>query len=167
MEFFQARGDWILPDFGSLDFYHGNYREFFVGTGRTLHKSKTVTWLEELYFAQATGSAANSARYLWPWTLVDVRFTSQLTSEVVYFPYVPLNHSAHFQHVLERAKVEYAPSRTWKFGAGYGAYQYGGQPWQHKPFVTTTISTKVGSFESWLQKMPGGGQVQLRYQLVW
>ncbi len=65
MEFFQARGDWILPDFGSLDFYHDNYREFFVGAGRTLQKSETVTWLEELYFAQATGSAANSARYLW------------------------------------------------------------------------------------------------------
>lgn len=63
------------------------------------------------------------ARCLWPWTLLDVRFTPALTGEVVYFPYLPLNSSAHFQHVLERAKVELAPGKTWKFGAGYGAYQ--------------------------------------------
>jgi hypothetical protein len=126
LEFFQARGDWVLPDIGALDFYHDNYREFFIGAGRTLYNSKAVTWVEELYFAQATGSLARSARYLWPWTMVDVRFTSQLTSEVVYFPYVPL-----------------------------------------RPFVTTTLSTNVGSFELWFQKMPDGAQVQLRYQLVW
>jgi hypothetical protein len=167
LEFFQARGDWVLPDIGALDFYHDNYREFFIGAGRTLYNSKAVTWVEELYFAQATGSLSQSARYLWPWTMVDVRFASELTGEVVYFPYVPLNRSAHFQHLLERAKVEYAPSKSWKFGAGYGAYQYGGQPWQNRPFVTTTFSTNVGSFEFWLQKMPGGAQVQLRYQLAW
>jgi len=167
LEFFQARGDWVLPDLGALDFYHDSYRELFVGAGRTLSNSKTITWVEELYFAQAVGSAAQSARYLWPWTLVDVRFSPRLTSEVVYFPYVPLNRSAHFQHVLERAKVEFATSRAWKFGAGYGAYQFTGQSWQNKPFVTTTANTRVGSFELWLQKMPGGGQVQLRYQLAW
>ena len=167
LEFFQARGNWILPDLGAIDFYHSNYRELFVGAGRTLYNSKQVTWVAELYFAQATGSAAQSARYLWPWTLVDVRFTPQLTGEIVYFPYIPLNQSAHVQHVLERAKVEYAPSKAWKVGAGYGAYQYSGQSWQNKPFVTTTLSTAAGSFELWLQKMPDGGQVQLRYQFVW
>ena len=167
LEFFQMRGDWILPDIGALDFYHGNYQELFVGGGRTLYHSKSLTWLLELYFAQATGSAAQSARYLWPWTLAEVQVTSQLTGEVEYFPYVPLNRSAHFQHVLEHAKVEYAPGRVWKLGAGYGAYQYGGQSWQNRQFVTTTFSTHLGSLELWLQKMPGGAQVQLRYQLVW
>lgn len=167
LEFFQARGDWVFPDVGALDFYHDAYRELFVGGGRTLYNSDKVTWVEELYFAQAVGSAAQHARYLWPWTLVDVRFTPRLSSEIVYFPYVPLNRAAHVQHVLERAKAEYAPTRTWKFGAGYGAYQFSGQAWQHKPFITTTLSTTVGSFELWLQKMPEGGQVQLRYQFAW
>ena len=37
----------------------------------------------------------------------------------------------------------------------------------NKPFVTTTVSTGVGAFEFWLQKMPIGGQVQLWYQLMW
>jgi hypothetical protein len=167
LELFQSRGDWILPDFGALDFYHSSYRELFVGAGRVLYNSKQVTWVEELYIAQATGSAARSARYLWPWTLVDIRFTPTLTSEVVYFPYVPLNSSAHVQHVLERAKVEYAPSKTWKLGAGYGGYQFAGLAWQSKPFVTTAFNTRLGSFELWLQHMPGGSQVQLRYQLAW
>ena len=167
LEFFQTRGDWVLPDVGALDFYHDSYRELFVGGGRTLFNSKQVTWVGELYLAQAVGSAAQSARYLWPWTLVDVRFTPRLTSEIVYFPYIPLNSAAHFQHVLERAKIEFAPSTVWKFGAGYGAYQYTGQAWQNKPFVTTTFTTRVGAFELWLQKMPGGSQMQVRYQLVW
>jgi hypothetical protein len=150
-----------------LDFYHSNYREFFVGAGHVLYNSKHVTWVEEIYFAQATGSAARSARYLWPWTLLDVRFTSKLRSEVVYFPYVPLNSSAHIQHVLERAKVEYAPSKTWKLGAGYGGYQFAGLAWQSKPFVTTTFNTRLGSLELWFQRIPDGSQVQLRYQLAW
>jgi len=167
LEFFQARGAWILPDLGAIDFHHSNYRELFVGAWRTLYNGTHVTWLEELYFAQATGSAAQSARYLWPWTLVAVRFTPRIAAEAVYFPYIPLNSSAHVQHVVERGKVEYAPTKTWKFGAGYGAYQFGGQPWQNRPFVTTTVRTGVGSFERWLQKMPGGGQIQLRYQHGW
>ena len=167
LEFFQTHGDWVLPDVGALDFYHDNYRELFLGGGRTLYSGKQVTWVEELYFAQAIGSAAQSARYFWPWTLVDVRFSAAFSGEVVYFPYVPINQSAHFQHLLERAKLEYTPSKVWKFGAGYGGYQYTGQPWQNKPFLTTTISTNVGAFELWLQKVPGGSQVQLRYQKGW
>lgn len=167
LQFFHTEGDWVLPDVGALDFFHSDYRELFIGAGRTLYNGNSVTWIEEVYFAQAVGSLAGRARYLWPWTLVDVRFTPRLASEVVYFPYVPLNHSAHGQHVLERAKLEFAPSKAWKFGAGYGAYQYSGQAWQNKPFVTTTATTSVGSFELWLQKMPNGGQVQVRYQLVW
>lgn len=167
VEFFHTSGDWVYPDVGAVDFAHGGYRELFVGGGRTVYNSKAVTWIAELYFAQAVGSAAQGARYVWPWTLIDLRFTPQLTLEAVYFPYVPLDHAAHVQHVLERAKVEFAPSKTWKLGAGYGAYQYGGQAWQNKPFVTTTVNTRLGSFELWLQKLLGSGQVQLRYQLMW
>lgn len=167
LQFFHARGAWILPDVGALDFYHSDYRELFAGAGRTVYNGEHVTWVEELYLVQAIGAAAQRARYLWPWTLVDIRFAPWLSSEIVYFPYVPLNRAAHFQHVLERAKVELAPSRRWKFGVGYGAYQFAGLAWQSRPFVTTTVNTEVGSLEFWLQKMPGGGQVQVRYQVVW
>lgn len=73
----------MVPHVGALDFHHGNDQELFLGGERTPVNSKVMTWVEELYFAQATESAAQSARYLWPWTLVDLRFTPQLTSEVV------------------------------------------------------------------------------------
>lgn len=165
-EFFQIRGNWIYPDVGYIDFASGTYREFFIGAGRTLYNGKHATFVEELYFDQATGPAAHGARYLMPWTLFDYRFTPKVTAEAVYFPYLPLNKSARIQHVIERAKVEYGVAKWLKVGGGYGAYQYGNDSWQNKPLVTTTFLTKAGSFEIWLQKMPGGAQVQLRYQLI-
>ena len=163
VEFFQLRGKLIYPDFGYLDFGNGKYRELFVGAGGTLYQSRRTMIAEELYFVQATGPNAKSARYLWPWTLVDFAITPKLTTEAVYFPYVPLNKSAQLQHVIERAKVEYAFAKNWKVGGGYAAYKADGGDWQNKPMLTTTVKTKAGSFELWLQKMPGGGQVQCRY----
>ena len=166
LELFQLRGKWIYPDVGYIDFATGNYRELFVGAGRTLYDGKKLMVAGELYFVQAVGPAAKSARYLWPWTLVQVRFTPKFSNETVYFPYLPLNSSARIQHVLERSKFEYAFNKTLKVGAGYGGYKFGDTEWQHKPFITTTVSTRAGAFEFWLQRMPGGAQVQLRYTLV-
>ena len=166
LELFQLRGKWIFPDVGYIDFAQGNYREVFVGAGRTLHDSKRVTLAEELYFVQALGPAAKNARYLQTWTMLQIRFTPKFTSETVYFPYLPLNHSARIQHVIERSKFEYTLKKSWKLGVGYGGYKFGSAEWQHKPFLTTTVSTRAGDFEFWLQKMPGGAQVQLRYKLV-
>jgi opacity protein-like surface antigen len=166
-EFFQLRGNWIYPDFGYLDFNDGTgYRELFVGAGRTLYHSDRATIAEELYFAQATGPDAKSARYLWPWTLVDFKIADKLTTETVYLAYLPLNQPARIQHVLERAKVEYQVAKHVKVGGGYAGYKYGDGQWQSKPMIATTVSTNAGSFEFWLQKMPGGGQVQIRYTLV-
>ncbi|MBS1841605.1 MAG: hypothetical protein JSS69_00930 [Acidobacteria bacterium] len=166
LELLQFRGNWIYPDVGYIDFAHGNYRELFVGAGRTLHKGKRLTLTEELYFVQATGPAAKSARYLWPWTLVQLRFTRKFTSETLYFPYLPLNNSGHIQHVLERSKFEYAVTESWQVGVGYGGYKFADSEWQHKPFLTTTLSTRAGAFELWLQKLPDGAQIQLRYALL-
>lgn len=86
------------------------------------------------------------------------------------FPYLPLSGAGNRQWVIERAKLEYALSHALKIGVGYGGYQFGGQPWQHKPFATATITPvhgKLGSLELWLQKLPHGkAQVQIRYELV-
>jgi len=62
VEFLQSRGKWIYPDLGYIDFSHGNYREFFLGAGRTIWTGKSATLVEELYFDQAIGPAAKSAR---------------------------------------------------------------------------------------------------------
>jgi hypothetical protein len=41
-----------------------------------------------------------------------------------------------------------------------------GQHWGNKPFLTTTFSTKEGAVEFWLQKIPAGAQIEIRYVLV-
>jgi hypothetical protein len=166
-EVFQLHGKWIVPDGGYIDFGTGRYHELFIGGGRTLYDGKKAMLVEELYFDQAIGPLALSARYLQPWTLLQIRFAPKWTSETVYFPYLPLNQSALVQHVLERAKLEYTVNKTFKFGGGYAGYKYGDDRWQNKPLVTTTVSTRGGAFEFWLQKMPGGAQVQVRYTLAY
>jgi len=165
-EFFQLHGKLLWPDVGIVDYGHDNYRELFAGAGGTIYSNKKAFVVEELYFAQATGDGAKSARYLWPWTLINYHFAPKLTADVVYFPYIPLNQSARVQNVVEHAKIDYTVNKTINVGGGYGAYKYGDGDWQNKPFVTTTVSTRGGSFEFWLQKMPGGAQVQLRYKLA-
>lgn len=166
LEFFQIRKKWIYPDIGYVDFAHDNYREFFVGGGRTLYDGKFATWDQELLYLQATGPAARSASYLQPWSMVRVRFAPMLTSETVYFLYFPLNDTARFHQVIERAKLEYALKKRWKVGAGYAGTKPVGGKWLNKPFLTTTISTKAGAFEFWLQRIPGGEQVEARYVLI-
>lgn len=166
LEFFQTRKKWIYPDIGYVDFGHGNYREFFIGGGRTLYDGKFATWDQELLYVQATGPAAMSARYLQPWSMLRVRFTPKFTNETVYFAYLPLNDSARIHHVIERAKFEYAVKKHWKIGAGYAGNKFLGLPWVNKPLLTTTILTKAGAFEFWLQKIPGGEQVEFRYAFI-
>jgi hypothetical protein len=165
-EFLQIRDRWIYPDIGYVDFGHNNYREFFIGGGRTLIENKFVEWEQELEFVQATGPAAGSARYLQPWSMLRLRYTPRVTSEIVYFPYLPLNKTAGFHQVLERAKTEYRVQKHWKIGAGYAGKDQPGTRWINKPFLTTTISSPAGDFEFWLQRIPNGAQVELRYALV-
>lgn len=165
-EFLQIRNKWILPDIGYIDFGHGNYQEYYVGGGRNLFDTKYASFDQELLYVGTTGSAAGRAKYLQPWSMLRVRFTPKLTSETVYFAYLPVNNAAKFHQVIERAKFEYAVKRRWKVGAGYAGVQFAGAGWIHKPLLTTTVATKAGAFEFWLQKIPGGAGVELRYALV-
>jgi hypothetical protein len=166
LEFFQIRKKWIYPDIGYVDFAHGNYREFFIGGGRTLYDGKFATWDQELLYVPTAGPTAANAQYLQPWSMLRVRFTPRFTNETVYFIYFPLNDSARFHQVLERAKFEYRFKKRWKIGAGYAGSKFAGAAWINKPLITTTISTRAGAFELWLQKIPAGEQLELRYALV-
>jgi len=117
LEFFQVRKKWIYPDVGYVDFAHNNYREFFIGGGRTLYNGKFASWDQELLYDQATGPAAGSARYLQPYAIFHVYFAPKFSNETDYFLYLPLNDSARIHFVLERAKFEYAVTKPWKIGA--------------------------------------------------
>lgn len=166
LEFLQIRNRWIYPDIGYIDFAHGNYRELFIGGGRTLIRNQRISWDQVLLYDQAMGMAARSARYLQPLTMLRVRITPRFTNDTEYFLYIPINDSARVQHVLERSKFEYALKRRWMIGAGYAGVKFADLPWQNKPLVTTTFLTSAGEFEFWLQRVPGGAQIQFRYELI-
>jgi len=166
VELAQQRGKWLVPDFGVIDYGKGNFREFFVGGGPIYHYGKVVTYTQELFFAQDTGQAAHGARYLWPWPVFNFQFTPRLSSEVVAYLCIPVNRAAYMQYDLDRAKLEYAVNRTLTVGGGLSFAKNASEPWQNKHFFTSTLNTRQGAFEFWLQKVPGGGQLQLRYQLV-
>ena len=164
---FHETGDWVVPDVGYIDYGSTDYREFFAGFGRTLVKSPKLTLLGELYYLQAAGSRSVGEKYILPWALLAWRPAPHVRGEAVYFRYVPLTDAGTRQHVLERAKLEYAWTR-FRAGAGYGAYQRRGSDWEHKPFMTmTAVVPAIGDLEVWIERVPRRGvQVQLRYVRV-
>jgi hypothetical protein len=167
LELFQIRRKWVFPDLGYIDFGRNDYRELFVGGGYTLYEGKHFSLIEEMFFVQASGSAANQARYVMPWTMIQYRLTNKLSGEAVYFPYLPLNKSGREQHVLERMKLERKIASHWKAGAGLGGYKFADEAWSHRPFLTTTVSTRWGDWEFWLQRLPQNKpQFQIRYAIV-
>jgi len=164
VEFAQMRGRWIFPDFGYYDGGHSNDRQWFVGAGAELYRSERVTFSQELYVTQEEGSAAHNQRAMWVWPVLDLRLTHRLTSQTVAYPTVPLNRSAQWAFDVDRSKLEYAFRPRFQAGAGYSSSRCSGSTWKNKPFLTATTTNRTGSWEFWLERMPGGGQVQLRYQ---
>ena len=164
-EIYQQRGAWIVPDVGYIDFNRAtDYREIFIGGGRLLVHTGRLTVVGEGFLDAADGRSSGGAVYLLPWTLGAYRFAENIRSEVVYFPYLPLNDAGRVQHVLERAKVEWDFTRV-TLGGGYAAYRFADDPWQQKPFVAATLKAgDLGSVEFWLQRLSHNNvTVQVRY----
>jgi hypothetical protein len=166
VEYAQMRGRWIYPDVGYYDAGHGDDRQWFVGAGPEMFHGERATWTQEIYFSQEMGSAAHNQRTLWIWPVLDLRFTPRLTSQTALIDTVPLNQAARWGFEVDRSKLEYALRPHWQAGAGYSASICAGNAWQNKPFLTTTVTNRAGAWEFWLQRMPGGGQLQVRYGLV-
>jgi hypothetical protein len=162
----QQRGRWVLPDFGDYDFGQGGERLLFAGAGAEFHPARRATLTQIVYLSQAVGPGSHGARYIWIWPVLDFNFTPRLSAEAVAYPSIPLNGAAQAGFDVDRAKFEYAIRRKLTAGAGYSGSICDGSAWKNKPFLTSTVTTRAGSFEFWLQRMPGGGQVQVRYQLV-
>ncbi|OGD33793.1 hypothetical protein A2988_05000 [Candidatus Azambacteria bacterium RIFCSPLOWO2_01_FULL_46_25] len=160
----------VAPDVGYLDFGKGGeYREWFVGGGYKTLVSKHLKITNELLFVQAAGDSSGGARYVQLWTGVNFTLSPEIEGEAVIFPYIPLNEAGTKQWVVERIKLEYKLSSFLKVGAGYGAYQFGTERWQHRPLVTATVNPfegEFGSLEFWLQEFKDRAQLQLRYVLV-
>ena len=165
-EYILMRGRWILPDIGYYDDGHANDGQWFAGGGAEIYSGKHATYTQEVYAVQEAGSAARNQRYLWGWPVLDLRFTPRLTSQTVVLPIVPIDRAARWALDVDRAKVEYALRPNFQAGAGYSSSKSAGDAWQNKPFLTTTVTNRTGAWEFWLQRVPGGAQIQLRYQLV-
>ena len=165
-EYAQQRGRWIVPDLGDYDFGQGGERLLFAGAGEEFRPGKHVDLTQIVYFSQAVGPGSRGARSIWVWPVLDLNFTPRLTAEAVVYPTIPLNAAAAAGFDVDRAKLEYALRRKLTVGAGYSGSICAGSAWKNKPFLTTTATTRAGSFEFWLQRLPGGGQVQVRYGLV-
>lgn len=166
LEYAQMRGRWIFPDVGYYDAGHSNDGQWFAGAGvEVLHARKAV-WTQELYFAQEAGADARNQHYLWIWPILDLSFTPKLTSQTVVYPTVPLDKSARWGFDVDRTKLEYAFRPYLKAGAGYCASKSATSAWKNEPFLTATVTHRTGDWELWLERIPGGAQIQLRYQLV-
>lgn len=168
-EVLQTSGRWVPLDVGYIDF--GNcrdYREVFAGVGMNVVDTKGsgadgLIVCGELCLDRAAGYSAGRALYLQPFTQTNLWYR-RFAFEIVYIPYVPVNTAAVWQHVLERAKLEYSFGKCFSAGGGYAMYHAEGGSWDHKPFVLTVVKTKFGDLENWVQRLPGNKvQVQFRY----
>jgi hypothetical protein len=164
-EFSLQRGRWILPDLGYYDIGGLSDRIVFGGGGAEI-KNRHIDYTQILYVAEEAGSAAHHQRTLWIWPVIDATYTAHLTSEVALYPTIPLNQAARWSFDIDRAKMEYAFGPHFKAGAGYSACGGATTSWTNKPLATATLTNRAGAWEFWLERMPGGAQIQMRYSLT-
>jgi hypothetical protein len=159
------RGRWVALDVGYIDFSRpSDYFEAWIGSGVVAAAGERGVLITQANLVRAFGDLSGDALYAQGFILGKLRLSDRVVSEAAYLPYIPLNDAGEVQHLLERAKIEVELS-GWKAGAGYGAYRFSDQDWQHKPFLTATAPpSSLGTFEVWLQRLPGDGNtVQLRW----
>jgi hypothetical protein len=165
-EFIQQRGRWILPDLGYYDVGRFDVQLWYAGAGAELRHFRHAVWTEEVYLVQQEGSTAHNQHALFLWSQIDAKLKPRLTVQAIAYPTVPLNRAQRWGFDIDRAKMEYAVRPHLLAGVGYSASVGADCTWQNRPFVTSTVINRAGSWEFWLERMPGGAQVQMRYQIV-
>jgi len=165
-EWEQMRGRWILPDVGYYDSGYGANQLWLAGGGADIIQRKRFLWEQEVYFAQAAGREAHNERSLLIWQVFEFNFKHGIALQVVEYPTLPLDRAQRWGYDVDRVKLERTIGERWKAGIGYAGSICADRTWQNMPFGTVTRKTRAGSFEFWLERVPGGSQVQVRYQLV-
>lgn len=165
-EFSQQRGRWLWPDLGYYDSGKTNDQLWFAGAGGDIIRNNRVELLQIVYVEQEVGRDAHNQRAIWIWPVLDVQLTPRLSSETVVYPTIPIDRSQRWAFDVDRSKLEYQLRRNLKAGAGYSASVGAECDWFSKPFLTTTLTNRTGSWEFWIQRISGGAQLQVRYTLT-
>lgn len=167
LEWAQQRGRWVVPDVGYYDDgYWGNQLWFIGGGAELIHRPRLI-WTEEIYANQAAGRNTHNERSFWLWTVFDLKFKPNLTAQLVGYPTLPLDRAQDWGADIDRMKLEWHIQHHWLLGPGYAATTFGHDTlWENRPFITVTRKTRTGDYEIWVQRIPAGAQVQLRYLLV-
>jgi hypothetical protein len=164
LEWAQQRGRWIVPDVGYYDEGYGKDQQWFIGGGPEFF-SKHLNYTQEIYIFQEAGPAARNQRGLWLWTVFNLSYGRHFLNETVLYPTLPLNKAQGWAFDLDRSKSEWIIGQHWKVGGG-DSFSCTSRC-TNKPFFTITRKTRIGGeYEFWLQKVPAGAQVQLRWLLV-
>lgn len=166
IEFSQQRGRWVVPDIGVYGNRDDSAKLLFAGTGAEFRIGRKVDYTQIFYLSQAVGPGSRNARTFWIWPVLDIDITPRWMTEVVVYPTIPLNRSAEAGFDIDRAKLQYAFTRRFSAGAGYSASIYESCAWTNKPLATATVFSRSGTYEFWIERIPEGAQVQLRYTLT-
>jgi hypothetical protein len=165
-EWEQIRGRWILPDIGYYDTGYGKDQIWFAGGGAYIVRRPRIEWYQEFYLSQEIGPQSQNRRAFWIWPVVDTQLRPHLSAEIAAYPTIPLDRAQRWGMDVDRAKIEMELTAHWVAGAGYSGGICSTRTWQNDPFVALTRKTHYGNFEFWMQRIPGGSQLQMRYSLV-
>ncbi|HEY1985071.1 MAG TPA: hypothetical protein VGG85_06665 [Terracidiphilus sp.] len=165
-EWTQLRGKWLFPDIGYYDTGYGKEQIWFTGAGAELVQRKRFNWEQEIYISQEAGPQSHNRRSLWLWPVLNFQFNPRFSAQVAAYPSIPLDRAQAWSYNIDRAKFQWAFRSHWMAGPGYTGGLCNDRSWQSNPFLTVTRTTPLGNVEVWLQRIPGGSQLQLRYVLV-
>ena len=166
VEFSQQHGRWVVPDIGTYGTRDESDKLVFAGAGAEFLFRRKIDYTQILYISQAIGPGSHGARTLWIWPVLDVNLAPRWMSEVVVYPTIPLNRAAEAGFDIDRAKLQYAFTRHFSAGAGYSASIYESCSWTNKPLITATVFSRSSAYEFWVERIPAGAQVQVRYTLT-
>lgn len=165
-EWTQRRGRWIVPDVAYKDTGYFQDQTWFVGAGAQVLHHPHIDWTQELYFTQEAGPESHNKRSLWIWPVIDARLPKRWSGQAVPFPTIPLDRAQRCGFDIDRARLEWGATPHWRIGAGYSGGISKERTWQSKPFASVKRRSQLGDFDCWLQRLPDGAQVQMRWMLV-
>lgn len=148
----------------TLVIFSGFIRESSAQFSGTVYEDNRASVVQEFYFDQVFSTSGWNGKYVQSSTTFRFQFAPQLTSETVYFVYLPVSRDVAIQQFLDRSRFEYILSKSLRVSAGYRGYKYGDENWRHTPFLAANLSKGDSDLELWLEEPRKGAKLQLNYK---